>query len=176
MRYTIAMGILFTALSSCAPALQNRPPDVVPQVDLSRFAGQWYEIASFPQPFEKGCTDSRAEYRLRSDGKLDVMDSCLRNGKTETAKGTAWVSNPAESAKLKISFSLFSRNDYWVIELGVGYEYAVVSTPDMQSLWILSRTPKIVGMQYRGIVRRLQDRGFDVPRLQLTPQGNRPQQ
>ncbi len=170
---TLALAALFMTFVSCAPALQHQPPDVVPQVDLARYAGRWYEIAGIPDPSRKGCTDAQTEYRLRGDGRLDIVDSCTRNGKVETEKGTAWAPDPKETAKLKASFSWFSRSDYWVVELGVGYEYAVVSSPDMQSLRILSRTPQMVNAQYRGIIRRLQQRGFDLSRLERMEQGNR---
>ncbi len=171
----LASALLFvTLLASCASA---RPPestlDVAGPVDLKQYAGRWYEIASFPQSFQKGCTDSRADYTLRDDGEMDVVNSCLRNGKVDTAKGRAWVVDKNTNAKLKVSFFWPFRGDYWIIELGVGYGYAVVASPDRQYLWILSRTTDMPGMQYNNIVRRLQQRGFDIGRLQRTAQGNR---
>ena len=152
---------------------QSAPLDVVPAVDLARYIGRWYEIASFPQRFQKGCTDSRAEYRIRPDGDVEVLNSCLRDEKVDTAKGKAWVVDKATNAKLKVSFFWPFRGDYWIIDLSKDYEYAVVSAPSMQYLWILSRTPQMEEQRYQEIVARLKDRRFDVERLIRTPQGNR---
>jgi apolipoprotein D and lipocalin family protein len=152
---------------------QSPPLEVVPAVDLTRYIGRWYEIASFPQQFQKGCTDSRAEYRIRPDGDVDVLNSCLRDGKVDTAKGKAWLVDKATNAKLKVSFFWPFRGDYWIIELGKDYEYAVVSAPSMKYLWILSRTPQMDEQCYQELITRLKDRGFDVARLNRTPQGNR---
>ena len=160
----------------CACASPGPPPaklQVVPKVDLGRYAGRWYEIASFPQSFQRGCTDSRADYRLRDDGTVEVLNSCLRDGRVDTAKGEAWVVDKGTGAKLKVSFFWPFRGDYWVIELGGDYEYAVVSAPSMKYLWILSRTPQMDERRYREIVGRLQEQGFDVAKLGRTPQGNR---
>jgi apolipoprotein D and lipocalin family protein len=156
-------------LGSCAsggPA--PAPLEVVPKVDLGRYIGTWYEIASFPQRFQKGCTDSKAVYSLRDDGTVEVLNSCSRNGKTDTAKGKAWVVDTATNAKLKVSFFWPFRGDYWIIELGKEYEYAVVSAPSMKYLWILSREPRMDEARYGGIVERLRSRGFDVAKLQRT--------
>ncbi len=161
-------------LGSCASGGHTPAPlAVVPQVDLGRYIGTWYEIASFPQRFQKGCTDSQAEYRIRTDGDIEVVNSCLRNGKVDTAKGKAWVVDTATNAKLKVSFFWPFRGDYWIIDLGKDYDYAVVSAPSMKYLWILSRKPQMEEQRYQEIVGRLKDQGFDIARLNRTPQGNR---
>ena len=172
---TVALLCSFLCLL-CACASATPPPaalEVVPRVDLARYAGRWYEIASFPQPFQRGCTDSRADYRLRGDGTVEVLNSCLRDGRVDTATGKAWVVDEATGAKLKVSFFWPFRGDYWVIELGADYEYAVVSAPSRKYLWILSRTPRMDEQRYQAIVGRLKERGFDVAKLSRTPQGNR---
>jgi apolipoprotein D and lipocalin family protein len=167
-------GALVLLVSSCASSGPAAAPlEVVPQVDLGRYLGTWYEIASFPQRFQKGCTDSRAEYRLRDDGDIEVLNSCLKDGKVDTARGKAWVVDTTTNAKLKVSFFWPFRGDYWIIELGKDYDYAVVSAPSMQYLWILSRTPTMEEPRYLEIVGRLKDKGFDIAKLNRTPQGNR---
>jgi apolipoprotein D and lipocalin family protein len=171
----LVIGSLAILLTSCAMNGISTlpPPDVVSRVDLNRYLGTWYEIASFPQRFQKGCTDSRADYRLRDDGDIEVLNSCLRDGKMDTAKGRAWVVDRATNARLKVSFFWPFRGDYWIIDLGKEYEYAVVSAPSMKYLWILSRTPQMEEQRYQEIVGRLKDRGFDEARLTRTEQGNR---
>lgn len=167
-------GLLAVTMLLVACATNGQPKlDAVPQVDLNRYLGRWYEIASFPQRFQKGCTDSRADYRLRDDGAVEVLNSCLKDGKVDTAKGKAWVVDATTNAKLKVSFFWPFRGDYWIIELGKDYEYAVVSAPSMNYLWVLSRTPKMDESRYQEIVGRLKDKGFDIAKLQRTPQGSR---
>ncbi len=169
-------GLFFVTilLAACTTSGSKSPPlTVVPQVDLARYTGRWYEIASFPQRFQKGCTDSRAEYRIRQDGNVEVLNSCLRDGKVDTVKGKAWVVDRKTGAKLKVSFFWPFRGDYWIIDLGKDYEYAVVSAPSMKYLWILSRSPQMDEQLYREIVRRLKERGFETAKLNRTPQGNR---
>jgi apolipoprotein D and lipocalin family protein len=91
----------------------------------------------------------------------------------DTARGKAWVVDKSTNAKLKVSFFWPFRGDYWIIELGKDYEYAVVSSPNRKYLWILSRTPKMDEALYARIVEGLRERGFDVSLLQRTEQGNR---
>jgi len=166
-----AIALLLVSCASGGPSPAS--PAVVPHVDLGRYTGTWYEIASFPQHFQRGCTDSKAVYTLRADRKIEVLNSCFRNGNVDTAKGKAWVIDSSSNAKLKVSFFWPFRGDYWIIELGKDYEYAVVSTPSMQYLWILARRPQMDEGLYTGIVGRLKERGFDIAKLQRTVHGNR---
>jgi len=156
-------------LCACATAGPPQAPlETVPQVDLGRYMGTWFEIASFPQRFQKGCTDSRAEYRVRPDGDVEVLNSCLRDGKVDTAKGKAWVVDKTTNAKLKVSFFWPFRGDYWIIDLGKDYEYAVVSAPSRKYLWILAREPRMDETLYATIIEQLRARGFDIAKLQRT--------
>lgn len=169
--YSCSIALLLASCASSSPVLT--PLEVVPHVDVARYIGRWYEIASFPQRFQKGCTDSRADYRLLDNGKIEVINSCLKDGKVDAAKGKAWVVDKSTNAKLKVSFFWPFRGDYWIIELGKDYEYAVVSSPNRKYLWILSRTPKMDEVLYGRIVDGLRERGFDEALLRRTEQGNR---
>jgi len=162
---------LFLLLGSCTSSGDHKaPPEVVPQVDLTRYTGRWFEIASFPQSFQKGCSNTQAVYTLRDDGAIEVKNSCFRNGKVDTATGKAWVVDTTTNAKLKVSFFWPFRGDYWIIELGKDYEYAVVSAPSRKYLWILCREPRMDGAVYDRIVAELKERGFDITQLQRTVQ------
>ncbi len=169
--FSCSIILLLASCISEGPVLA--PLEVVPQVDLARYTGRWYEIATFPQRFQKGCTDSRAEYRLQDDGNIEVLNSCFRNGKVDTAKGKAWVADKSTSAKLNVSFFWPFRGDYWIIDLGKDYEYAVVSAPSRKYLWILAREPRMDEYQYTRLVGWLKERAFDVARLRRTEHGNR---
>jgi apolipoprotein D and lipocalin family protein len=163
----IATGCgLFAAASEKSPPLQT-----VPHVDLNRYLGKWYEIASFPQWFQKNCVASSATYTLRPDGKVDVLNQCrdkTLDGKLREAKGKAKVVDRNSNAKLKVSFFWPFSGDYWIINLGANYEYAVVGHPKRNYLWILSRTPHMDPAVYDGILDRLKQQHYDVSRLRKT--------
>ncbi len=152
----------------------EKPLETVPHVDLARYVGTWYEIASFPQRFQKGCTGTVATYTIRPDGKIDVLNRCSRDslaGKVTTAKGKARVVDTVTNAKLKVTFFWPFWGDYWIIDLGRDYEYAVVGHPNRKYLWILSRTTTMSASVYDGIIERLKAQGYDTSKLATTLQG-----
>lgn len=162
----------YLLLAACTPMVerQSEPPlQVVPYVDLKRYTGTWYEIARYPNRFQKNCFGSRATYRLRDDGRISVLNECFEGsplGESRQAKGTARIVDPATNARLKVSFFWPFSGDYWIIELGENYEYAVVGHPDRTYLWILSREKTMDDEQYHAIVRRLETvHHFDVSKL-----------
>ena len=117
--------------------------EVVPHVDLKKYLGKWYEIARLPARFEEGCSDITATYSLSDDGTISVLNECKKNGKVKRAKGKAKVVDKNTGAKLKVTFFWPFYGDYWIINLGNDYDYAVVGTPNRKYLWILSRTPQM---------------------------------
>jgi len=170
------IGILtifsFMTNSGVGIAKANLPPlEVVNYVDLERYVGKWYEIASFPQRFQEGCLASTAEYRLRNDGNIDVINRCVdeNTGKLREVNGRAWVTDPVTNAKLKVQFFWPFSGKYWIIELGEDYEYAVVGHPNRNYLWILSRTPEMDETVYQDILSSLETNHlYDLSRLQRT--------
>jgi apolipoprotein D and lipocalin family protein len=159
---------LVAAVADTVPPLQT-----VAHVDLNRYIGKWYEIASFPMRFQKGCVASTANYALRKDGDVDVLNQCrdkTLEGKLRDAKGKAWVVDRQSNAKLKVRFFWPFSGDYWIIDLGADYEYAVVGHPKRNYLWILSRSPKMDPAIYDGIIERLKKQHYDVTRLNKTLQ------
>jgi apolipoprotein D and lipocalin family protein len=149
----------------------------VRRVDLQRYLGTWYEIASFPQSFQRGCTATTATYSLREDGEIEVLNQCRKgsvDGPLDKAKGVARVADKATNAKLEVSFFRPFWGAYWIIDLGPDYEYAVVGHPSRDYLWILSRTPELSEETYRNILTRLQAQGYDTSRLVRTRQVSHP--
>jgi len=145
----------------------------VDHVDVERYMGTWYEIAKFPQTFENGLVGITATYSLLPNGKVRVLNSGYVgdfNGKLKTAKGKARVVDKKTNAKLRVSFFWPFAGDYWIIELGKDYEYAVIGENSRKYLWILSRTPKMDERVYEGIVERLKGNGFDISMIELNPQ------
>ncbi len=150
------------------PALRT-----VDRVDLDRYLGTWYEIASFPQSFQRGCTATTATYSLRQDGDIDVVNRCRKDsldGPEKEARGRARVVDSNSNAKLEVSFFRPFWGDYWIIDLGVDYEYSVVGHPSRDYLWILSRSRTMAPEIYDSIVRRLEAQGYETGRLQRTLQ------
>jgi len=145
----------------------------VDHVDIERYMGTWYEIAKLPQRFEKGLVGVTATYSLLPNGKVRVLNKGYKrdfNGKTKTAEGRAVAVDAKTNAKLKVSFFWPFAGDYWILELGKDYEYAVVGEESRKYLWILSRTPQMDDAIYNDLVRRLQTKGFDVSKLERNPQ------
>lgn len=153
---------------------QSQALETVPNVDLQRYMGKWYEIASFPQRFEKGCTCTMAEYELTDKGYVRVINSCRKDspaGKLTVAKGKAFIVEGSNNARLKVQFFWPFRGDYWIIDLAQDYSYAVVGAPDRKYLWILCRATKMDEGLYQDILKRIAQKGFDVSKLQRTEQG-----
>jgi apolipoprotein D and lipocalin family protein len=156
---------------------------VVPSVDLNRYLGAWYSIASIPQVFDRKCVGgTTATYTLNEDGTVAVRNACyLSDGSLTQAKGVAWVADPKTNAKLKVTFIPFLRlnflaGDYWIIDLGPDYEYAVVGHPSRKYGWILSRTPELPEDVLPGIIPRLEAQGYDFSQFQMVNQKDYPPQ
>jgi len=162
--------IIFIIMSNI---VMSQTLQTVPHVDVKKYSGKWYEIASFPQRFQKGCHCTTAEYTLSEKGYLIVENRCNRgsvNGKQSYIKGKAFVEGNSGNSKLKVQFFWPFRAKYWIIDLAGDYSYAVVSHPSKKYLWILSRTPKMDDTVYQQIISRLKEKGFDLSKLQLTQQ------
>jgi apolipoprotein D and lipocalin family protein len=178
MRLMSPVVVMFAFLSGFALVAPSRAadapqPEVVGSVDLDRYLGRWYEIASYPAWFQKNCTAVTADYSLREDGLIKVVNSCRKgslDGKLKQAKGRAKVVDPASNAKLKVSFFWPFWGDYWIIDLDPDYQWAVVGVPNRKYLWILSRTPTMDEALYDGIISRLEAQRYDSARLNRTPQ------
>ncbi len=145
----------------------NQPLITVPSVDLQRYLGKWYEIARYPNRFEKDCvSDVTANYSLRDDGKVQVVNACRKSdGEVKQSKGYAKIVEGSNNAKLKVTFFWPFFGNYWVVDLDPDYRYAVVSEPKREYLWILSRTPVMDEKQYQVILLRVRELGFDTNRL-----------
>lgn len=139
--------------------------EVVPHVELEKYLGKWFEIAHLPARFQEGCTDTTATYTLSKDGNISVLNECRRNGKVKLANGKAKVVDKNSGAKLKVTFFWPFYGDYWIIDLGKDYDYAVVGTPNRKYLWILSRTPQMADKLFSQLLESAKSKGFDVSKL-----------
>lgn len=171
--------ILYALLAFLPAIAMASGPVPVPRVDLDRYTGTWYEIASYPQWFQRGCHCTRARYSKNDDGTIDVLNSCNREsvtGKYSTANGTAVVQpdDNGSNARLKVYFFLprlrLFGGDYWVIGLDEDYRWAVVSEPREKYLWILSRTPELPDAELEKAKEVIRSNGLDLNMLEWTTQ------
>ncbi len=165
-KLSLVLIILFSSLVHA-----NTPIETVDYVDVNRYLGRWYDIASYPQWFQEGCTNTQALYELKKNGDLKVTNSCNLDkvdGKLKVSIGKAKIVDKTTNSKLKVSFFGPFYGKYWIIDLGENYEYAVVSDPTQETLWILSRTKKLEQTLLNEILSRLQSKGYDLKKLSYT--------
>lgn len=145
---------------------QQIDKETVKRLDLHRYMGRWYEIARFNHRFEKGMDRVMAEYMIRSDGKIDVVNSGYRQEKFRSTHGKAKQPDPADPGKLKVSFFLFFYSDYYILELDEKeYSYALVGSSSDKYLWILSRTPHLPSETMTLLLTKASLRGYDTRQL-----------
>jgi apolipoprotein D and lipocalin family protein len=162
MKNMIVAGLLTTFVATATPAFagpSGRAPNAPPLVSVSpfepaRYMGKWYEIARYPNGFERNCQGVTAEYSLRQDGKISVLNTCrtgTKNGKSRPARGVASVMPGSNGSRLAVNFAPIplpkGQGNYWVIYLDPDYQTAVVGEPKGEYLWFLSRTPRITPAQ-----------------------------
>lgn len=156
--------------------VDERPVTPVGRVDLERYAGLWYEIAKIPNRFQKQCArGTTAEYTLRDDGRIDVVNRCIKdNGEGDEAKGVAKIEDTDSNAKLKVSFVSFIGwrpfwGDYWIIGLDEDYRWAVVGTPNRKYGWVLSRKPSLDDVTLATIFELLERNGYERDHFEMSP-------
>ena len=152
-RHFFRLALALTLLTPLAtPAQSTTPPEplkAIERLDVGRYLGTWYEIAKYPNRFQRQCVSgTQAQYRLRDDGQLDVINRCRQaSGETAEAVGRARQDGSADSPKLEVRFAPGWLSwlpmvwaNYWVIDLDPAYQLAAVSEPNREYLWVLSRT------------------------------------
>jgi apolipoprotein D and lipocalin family protein len=168
-----AMCIL--AMYCCFASIASRAADVVsvPALDISRYAGEWHEIARLPMFFQRQCVgDITAQYTLSEDGQIGVRNRCRNeDGELEEADG---VARRVEGypGRLQVRFAPdwlswmpFTWADYWVIALDPDYQWAVVGEPGREYLWILARTPELGRTQFDQIKAQVTAMGYELDDL-----------
>ena len=165
----IALIIIGNSFVGCKTQKTMVDNTVVKELDIQKYLGTWYEIARYNHPFERGLIGVTANYSLRKDGKIKVLNSGYKNsfeGKFSQAVGKAKIPDPInDPAKLKVSFFLFFYGDYYVMELDKDYKWAVIGSSSDKYLWILSRKPQMENELYHELLDKLQKRGYDVSKL-----------
>lgn len=167
------------AADDALPPGAPRPLTAIARLDVPRYLGVWYEIAKFPNRFQKKCVGyTSASYSALPDGTLQVLNRCqTASGEFDQAVGVARQIGGADSPKLKVrfapailSFLPMVWGDYWVVDLDPAYRLAAVSEAKREYLWILSRTPRVEQASYDALLARLAAQGLDISKLVLTKQ------
>jgi lipocalin len=156
--------ILFTAMifNSVIP---QKTPSVVSTVDLNRYMGMWYEIARLPNYFERKLKCTSANYTLRDDGRITVLNKgyyLTDPQKSTSARGVAWIPDRNSPAKLKVQFFWPFSGDYWIMELDKEYRYVLVGDPSHKYLWILAREKEMDEQTYNMLLSKAVENGYDV--------------
>lgn len=165
------------AIAGCEQPPVNRdassPLSTAAKVDLERYLGRWYEVARFPNSFERDCFAVTATYSRNADGTVKVVNSCRKGsiaGPEDVAEGSAAVVDPVTNAKLSVSFFWPFSGDYWVLEVAGDYQWALVGEPSGRYLWILSRSPQISPETRESLIGKLKAQGYNTNALYWTPQ------
>ncbi|XP_015081947.1 temperature-induced lipocalin-1 [Solanum pennellii] len=163
--------------------MTTKEMEVVKNLDVEKYMGRWYEIASFPsrnQP--KDGVNTRATYTLNQDGTVHVLNETWSGGKRGSIEGTAYKVDPkSDEAKLKVKFYIPPFlpiipivGDYWVLYIDDDYQYALIGQPSKKYLWILCRQPHLDEEIYNQLVEKAKEVGYDVSKLHKTPQADPP--
>lgn len=147
--------------------------ETVNYVNLQRYMGTWYEIARYPNRFQRKCKSNvTADYSFALTGNIRVENSCItETGKTLVSVGTAKVTDEKTNAKLRVTFLGPLGSDYYIIYLDDEYyRYAVVGEPRRKYLWILAKTKTLDAHKYQKILNRIKKAGYDTSKLIKTVQ------
>ena len=159
----MALTACFLPLSACSKDYDNSTVD---QFDLSRYLGEWYEVARYNHSFEKGMDNTMAEYILQDDGKVVVLNTGWKDGKFKIAEGKAKYKDPSGNpGALRVSFFLFFYSDYNVMMVDENYQISLVGSKSDNYLWILSRTPEADPDLLKMVLEEAEARGYDTSKL-----------
>lgn len=175
MRYLL-LCLLAASITACSQPRQDTSPVKTQQpINLKKYAGRWYEIASFPAYFQKNCLCTQAYYQPEPH-YIRVINSCYKKSPhtpLNIARGKAFITPNTGNSKLKVQFFWPFKGDYWILYVSPGYQTAVVGNPKRNYLWLLSRTPTLPHKTIEKLKRIASKQGFDISRLQTTWQGCR---
>ena len=175
MRPYLAAALGALVIAACAGPVGNRDvPEPAKPVEMSRYLGRWYEFARYENGFERGCEAVTAEYVPQPDGVIAVKNSCREatvDGPLKVLNGKAKPAGDSKGAKLKVSFfGPALMTNYWVLDRGDDYDWAIVGEGSGRYLWILTREPRPSVEQRIELIARAKSLGYDTDMLRYTEQ------
>lgn len=163
------MKLLWIALAVLLAGCVSKPDNITPvgNFDAGKYLGKWYEIARLDHSFERGLDKVTAEYSMRGDGGIKVVNRGYNTAKSEwkVAEGKAYFVEIPDTAYLKVSFFGPFYGSYIVFDLAPDYSHSLISGPDKSYLWLLSRTPTLDEATKKRLVGKAQALGFDTSKL-----------
>lgn len=166
----LLLPVLTLALSSCSStAPQPAPLTTVEKVDTKRYAGTWFEIARYPNQYEDDVHYVRTHYTANKDGSINIRNQARTPEGLRQSEGVAVPLPGSGNSKYKIKFSSFE-GDYWIVGLDPQYRWAIVSEPNRDYLWFISKTPRVSKATYEEMQRVATAKGYDVSQLELVKQ------
>jgi apolipoprotein D and lipocalin family protein len=177
----ISLSTWIPLASAQAPSVETLPAplEAIASLDVPRYMGTWYEVAKYPNWFQKRCiANTSATYAIEPNGMLQVLNRCQKeDGSMTDALGAAKQVGDTTSPKLEVrfapawlSFLPFVWGNYWVIDLDPQYQLAAVSEPSRKYLWILSRTQTVEPKAYEALLQRLKQKGFNLDAIEISKQ------
>ncbi len=161
--------VAFGLLPLLAKASAADPVATVPEVDLARYLGRWYEIASYPMYFQRRCIgDVTADYTQLAPGRIGVLNRCRTEDGFIEANGKARIVDNSGNARLQVSFFWPFSAPYWIIGLDSDYRWVVVGHPERKTLWILARQPALTEPDWLAARRAAEAQGYDLAKLKPT--------
>lgn len=139
------------------------PP--VTNFEISRYLGTWHEIARTDNSFERGCINVTADYKLRKDGGIDVLNECLQNGKHKQAEGRAYFKSASNIASFKVTFLWPFYGNYYVIYIDKSYSHAIVYGGSPEYIWILAREKTITKDKLEFLLSKIKEFKLDPESL-----------
>ena len=167
----VVISFTIIEMTSTSAQIQETMIDktVVKELDLQKYLGKWYEIARYNHRFERGLVGVTANYSIREDGKIKILNSGYKkslDGRFSQATGKAFLPYPElEPGKLKVSFFWNFYGDYFVLDLDENYQWAIIGSSSDKFLWILSRTPQLEFDIYNELTDKIKSRGYDISQL-----------
>ncbi len=175
MRLPLAVLLALT-LAACVagPVGNTAVPEPAKTVELPRYLGLWYEFARYENSFEKGCEGVTAVYGLKPNGHISVKNTCREggvDGPEKSSEGKAVPARDPKNAKLKVSFfGPALMTNYWILDRGDDYGWAIVGDGSGRFLWILTREPIPTPARRAELIDRVKALGYDTTMLHFTKQ------
>lgn len=169
----VLLIFIIAGLGACSNSFKKNLIKNIQPVDLDRYTGKWYEIARFPHRFERNLTGVTAQYTLKENGMIEVINRGFENslnGKERIAVGKAKKASDDGMGHLKVSFFWIFYADYFILELDPDYQYALIGSSSSNFLWVLSRTPQMPPEQLQRLLARAGALGYDLEKVEMVPQ------
>ena len=172
MRFISPLLLTSTLLLTACAAMPNNPVPTVPHVELPRFMGDWYVIASIPTFLEKDAYGAVESYRLEPEGTIATTFTFHKNsldGPAKTMKPRGWVRDDS-NAVWGMQFIWPIKAEYLIAYVNGDYSQTIIARSARDYVWIMARTPQIAPVDYQRLVDKVAKLGYDVSKLRRVPQ------